>query len=238
MPSLLQTTFVETQFAGKPAKAAGRQQENAVEPPVDIIDIRRDMVGASLKKEIYRLFHSHERPRELPTMLLYDEKGLRLFEKITYLEEYYLTNAEIEVLQRSAGAIAAKIPSGSMLVELGSGNLRKVELLLQAFEYAGKEIDYYALDLSEQELYRTLAQLPVFQHVRCHGLLGTYDDGREWLRSPSLSARHKCILHMGSSIGNFSPADAALFLQGFVDVLRPQDNMLIGVDSCTDPSRV
>jgi uncharacterized SAM-dependent methyltransferase len=36
--------------------------------------------------------------KKLPTMLLYDEAGLRLFEKITYLEEYYLTNAEIEVV--------------------------------------------------------------------------------------------------------------------------------------------
>jgi uncharacterized SAM-dependent methyltransferase len=83
-----------------------------------------------------------------------------------------------------------------------ASNLRKVKLLLQAFEDAGKKIDYYALDLSKQELSRTLAQLPVFQHVRCHGLLGTYEDGREWLTSPSISAKHRCVLHMGSSIGN------------------------------------
>ena len=43
--------------------------------------------------------------------------------KITYLEEYYLTNYEIEVLQRSATEIAAKIPSGSMVIELGSGSV-------------------------------------------------------------------------------------------------------------------
>jgi uncharacterized SAM-dependent methyltransferase len=35
--------------------------------------------------------------KQLPTLLLYDEAGLRLFEQITYLPEYYLTNAEIEV---------------------------------------------------------------------------------------------------------------------------------------------
>ncbi|KAI8956087.1 DUF323 domain protein [Xylaria longipes] len=237
MPSLLQN-FVETQFTGKPAKGAYRPQESAAETPVDIIDIRRDTVEASLKGEIYKLFRPEELPRKLPTLLLYDEKGLQLFEKITYLEEYYLTNAEIEILQRSAAAIAANIPSGSMLIELGSGNLRKVKLLLQAFEDAKKDIDYYALDLSEQELSRTLVQLPTFQHIRCHGLLGTYDDGREWLLSASHSARSKCILHMGSSIGNFSPSDAASFLRGFTDVLQPQDSLLIGVDSCTSPSKV
>ncbi|KAI1744146.1 DUF323 domain protein [Xylaria scruposa] len=230
MPSLL-PSFVETQFTGKPAKGAYRPQESAAETSVDIIDIRRDTVKASLKEEIYQLFHSEELPRQLPTLLLYNEKGLQLFEKITYLEEYYLTNAEIEILQRSAATIAANIPSGSMLIELGSGNLRKVKLLLQAFEDAKKDIEYYALDLSEQELSRTLAQLPTFQHVRCHGLLGTYDDGREWLSSASHSAKSKCILHMGSSIGNFSPSDAASFLRGFADILQPQDSLLIGVDS-------
>ncbi|KAI1196192.1 DUF323 domain protein [Nemania serpens] len=237
MPSLLRP-FVETQFAGKQAKGAYRPEQGVAETPVDLIDIRRDAVKANLREEIYRLFRPQEGPRELPTLLLYDAKGLQLFEKITYLEEYYLTNAEIAVLQRSAVAIAEKIPSDSMLIELGSGNLRKIKLLLQAFEDAGKEIDYYALDLSEQELSRTLAQLPTFQHVRCHGLLGTYDDGREWLLSPAHSAKRKCVLHMGSSIGNFSPSDAASFLRGFTDVLRPQDSLLIGVDSCTNPSKI
>ncbi|KAI0445910.1 DUF323 domain protein [Xylaria telfairii] len=237
MPSLLQN-FVETEYTGTTAKEAYRSHKIAEEPPVDIIDIRRDTIKANLKEEIYTLFHSEEWPRKLPTVLLYDERGLQLFEKITYLEEYYLTNAEIEILRRSAATIAANIPSGSMLLELGSGNLRKVKLLLQAFEDAKKDIDYYALDLSEQELSRTLAQLPAFQHIRCHGLLGTYDDGREWLLSASHSARSKCVLHMGSSIGNFSPSDAASFLRGFADVLQPQDSLLIGVDSCTNPSKL
>lgn len=41
--------------------------------------------------------------------------------QITYLQEYYLTNAEINVLERSAHSIAKAIPSGSMVIELGSG---------------------------------------------------------------------------------------------------------------------
>lgn len=119
------------------------------------------------------------------------------------MEEYYLTNSEIQVLRRSARAIAKAIPSGSMVVELGSGNLRKVQILLQALEDAGKEIDYYALDLDKKELERTLAQVPPFRLVKCHGLHGTYDDGREWLKQPSISARPKCVMSLGSSIGAY-----------------------------------
>lgn len=57
----------------------------------------------------------------MPTLLLYDEKGLQLFEDITYLEEYYLTNAEIEVLTTHAEAIARLIEPDSQIIELGSG---------------------------------------------------------------------------------------------------------------------
>lgn len=81
-------------------------------------------------------------------------------------------------------------------------NLRKVSILLRALERAGKEIDYYALDLSLTELKRTLEQVPTFQHVKCHGLHGTYDDGLDWLKLPENSFRPKCVMSLGSSIGS------------------------------------
>ncbi|KAI2624386.1 C-type lectin protein [Hypoxylon sp. NC1633] len=221
------------------SKVERRANNTAGRPPsVDIIDIRQAAVELNLQEEIHKLLRPREGSRKLPTLLLYDEKGLQLFEKITYLEEYYLTNDEIQVLRRSAAAIARAIPSGSLVLELGSGNLRKVAHLLHALEDAGKMIDYYALDLSEDELSRTLAQLPNFRHVQCHGLLGTYDDGREWLKQPQISPKRKCVLSLGSSIGNFHRDEAASFLKGFADVLQPADSFLIGLDSCTDPSKI
>lgn len=76
-----------------------------------------------------------------------------------------------------------------------------MNLLLQALEDDEKQVEYYALDLSRTELERTLSQLPAYRHVRCRGLWGTYDDGREWLREPANVSRRKCILSLGSSIG-------------------------------------
>lgn len=204
----------------------------------DIIDIRGEHVEINLKDQIISQFNPEDGPRKLPTLLLYNEKGLQIFEDITYLDEYYLTNYEIEVLKRSSTEIARQIPEGSMVIELGSGNLRKVCLLLQAFEDLAKPIQYFALDLSRKELERTLAQVPDFKYVSCHGLLGTYDDGREWLKHPSLTGRSKCILHLGSSVGNFSRDEAAAFLGGFADVLRPSDSMIVGVDACNNPAKV
>ncbi|KAI1497703.1 C-type lectin protein [Biscogniauxia marginata] len=230
---------VQPQLVVPPPKLGKEARKTPEAPTADIIDIRQAAVDYNLKEDIHNLFRPREGPRKLPTLLLYDAKGLQLFEEITYLEEYYLTNHEIQVLRRYATSIAETIPSGSLVLELGSGNLRKVLFLLQALEDAGKTIDYYALDLSEQELSRTLAQLPTFEHIRCHGLLGTYDNGREWLKTPSILAKPKCVLHLGSSLGNFHRDEAASFLKGFADILQPErDSLLIGVDSCTDPSKV
>jgi uncharacterized SAM-dependent methyltransferase len=80
-------------------------------------------------------------------------------------------------------------------------NLRKVSILLRALEAAGKEIDYYALDLSPSELKRTLEQVPNFKYVKCHGLHGTYDDGLDWLKAADHSSRTKVVMFLGSSIG-------------------------------------
>jgi uncharacterized SAM-dependent methyltransferase len=87
-----------------------------------IIDIRVGETDFDILQDIKAgLRPQHDEEKTLPTLLLYDEAGLRLFEKITYLEEYYLTNAEIEVLKLYADRIADKIQPGSIVVELGSG---------------------------------------------------------------------------------------------------------------------
>lgn len=89
-----------------------------------IIDIRRDADEISLSAAISDgLRPAPGSEKTLPTLLLYDEAGLRLFEKITYLDEYYLTNAEIELLEAYSDSIAEHIQPGSMIVELGSGQV-------------------------------------------------------------------------------------------------------------------
>ncbi|KAK4986175.1 hypothetical protein LTR50_005467 [Elasticomyces elasticus] len=210
----------------------------------NIIDIRQEKVSISLIEEIQRGLRPAEgKEKRLPTLLLYDEAGLKLFEEITYLDEYYLTNAEIEVLEGNAKQIAERIATrpASMVIELGSGNLRKVKILLDALEKVERAVQYYALDLSPEELQRTLSAIPegTYKHVKCFGLLGTYDDGLTWLKLQSENAaKPKSILSLGSSIGNFDRNEAAKFINQFTDVLNPTDTFLFGVDACTDPGKV
>lgn len=148
----------------------------------------------------------------LPNVLLYDAKGLQLFEQITYTHDYYLTNLEIDLLNQHADEMASWIQDGAALIELGAGALRKTAILLDAIERQGKSITFYALDLDHSELVRTLAQLEGrYRNITLCGLWGTYDDGRKWLAS--MQEHQKILLWLGSSIGNLSRCKYSCYSQ-------------------------
>ncbi|KAL8980529.1 MAG: hypothetical protein Q9205_004413 [Flavoplaca limonia] len=213
----------------------------AANMPQDIADIRQGQYRVSLLDEMRTALRPQDGgEKRMPTLLLYDERGLQLFEDITYLDEYYLTSAEIDVLENCVATIVDSIPDNCLILELGSGsNLRKVKILLDALELAKKHVNYYALDLSKPELERTLSAVPVeYKYVKCHGLLGTYDDALGWLKRPELQQRHKWILTLGSSIGNFGRQEAANFLESFANTLGSNDRMVVGLDACQDKQKV
>ena len=87
-----------------------------------IIDIRSDAEETSLldtTKECLK--QSGDRAPTFPHVLLWDEEGLKGFEKITYLDDYYLTHNEIDLLEQHADEIVLSIKPNSLLIELGSG---------------------------------------------------------------------------------------------------------------------
>lgn len=132
--------------------------------------------------------------------------------------------------------------SPSILTNADS-NLRKTRILLEALDELGRDVDYFALDISFPELQRTLALVPPgrFNHVRCFGLLGTYDDGREWLNKYEIRSRPKTLLSLGSSLGSFQRHEVADFLKGFSaleDTAGRNPSYLIGLDGCKEPNRV
>jgi L-histidine Nalpha-methyltransferase / hercynylcysteine S-oxide synthase len=50
---------------------------------IDMIDIRHDAVEMNLKEEILKSLKPATGPKTLPTLLLYDERGLQLFEEVS-----------------------------------------------------------------------------------------------------------------------------------------------------------
>lgn len=51
-------------------------------PDVHIIDIRREAVEINLKEEILSKLKPARGPKTMPTLILYDERGLQLFEDV------------------------------------------------------------------------------------------------------------------------------------------------------------
>ena len=85
-------------------------------------DIRKASLSQPIDVQLKRMLNPQNGGRKkFPTLLLYDEEGLKLYEELTYLDEYYLLAAEFDALTRHANALAGQVQAGSILLELGSG---------------------------------------------------------------------------------------------------------------------
>ncbi|HXW72604.1 MAG TPA: L-histidine N(alpha)-methyltransferase [Methylocella sp.] len=171
------------------------------------------------------------RPRKtLPCRYFYDATGSRLFEEITQEEEYYLTRAEIEILEKHAGGMAP-LPDGALLVEFGSGSSRKTEILLKNLRNLAA---YVPIDVSQTALYEAGHRLAVrFPTLRIHPIKGDFSHPVEF--PPNLRDSRKLGFFPGSTIGNFCPPDAGGLLAGMRIMLAPAGRLLIGVDLKKDP---
>jgi hypothetical protein len=97
-----------------------------------------------------------KRPRSLAPWMFYDDRGSRLFDRITSLPEYYPTRTERGILARNADAIIAAVLAGASqplrIVELGAGSASKTGILLKAAVRAQSDVHYMPLDVSPEAL--------------------------------------------------------------------------------------
>jgi dimethylhistidine N-methyltransferase len=171
-----------------------------------------------------------QRPHSISPKYFYDVEGSRLFDRICELPEYYPTRTEIGILERSAGAIAALAGSGAEIVEFGAGSLRKVRLLLQAFDAPAA---YLPIDISGEHLRDSAAILRAeFAGLDVHPVVADYTLP---LTLPAVSGSARRIgFFPGSTIGNFTPGEALEFLRRAAGVLRG-GALVLGADLVKDP---
>src|SRR5947199_10468426 len=93
-------------------------------------------------------------PRTLPCKYFYDARGAALFQKISELPEYYLTRAELQILDRYCGDIARALGPNIELIGLGTGAGTKTRILLEALL---KPAVYIPVDISEKQLRKSTA---------------------------------------------------------------------------------
>ncbi|MBH8561588.1 L-histidine N(alpha)-methyltransferase [Nostoc sp. CENA67] len=167
-------------------------------------------------------------PKSLPPKYFYDDRGSQLFEEICQLSEYYPTRTEAWILSQYANEIA-QLTGSCELVELGSGSSTKTRLLLDAYQQNTDDCRYLPIDISGGILKSSVLQLQQqYPDFSIQGLLGTYEQALEHLRSNSL--RSRLIFFLGSSIGNFTPQECDNFLGQIAHALKPGDYFLLGID--------
>ncbi len=172
--------------------------------------------------------------RRLPCRFFYDAAGSALFEEITRQPEYYLTRAEIEILDAHAAEIVEDEGDDPVLVEFGSGSSLKTEILLREsrrlYAYAPIDISSSALVDAERRLRTRFPRLAI------RPLLA--DFAHRINLPPELAARPKLGFFPGSTIGNFSPREAARLLRAMRETLIPGARLIVGVDLTKDPRRL
>lgn len=172
-------------------------------------------------------------PKTLPCKFFYDAHGAELFERITAVPEYYLTRTELGILEARAGEIAAHIGPNARLIELGSGALRKVRILLAALDspaaYVPVDISREQLKAAGEQLAGDFPDLPV---------VAVCADYTRPFRLPPLPGKpgKRVGFFPGSTIGNFEPEGVVAFLKNCAALLGPGGEIVIGVDIKKDPA--
>jgi uncharacterized SAM-dependent methyltransferase len=59
--------------------------------------------------------------RLMPSSVLHDENGLKMWKVMNRLPDYYQTKDEIELLETNGKELAKRLEDGVTLVDLGSG---------------------------------------------------------------------------------------------------------------------
>lgn len=174
--------------------------------------------------------------KTLSSKYFYDEVGDELFQKIMHLDEYYLTNKELEVFSQQKAQILEAIRDGNSfrIIELGAGDGLKTKVLLKHFLEEGVDFTYCPVDISgnvleilEENLEKEIPGLKI------ESFEGDYFEA---LADISSKPERDIVFFLGSNIGNFSHEEAIVFLSKLRSHLKKDDLLFMGVDLKKDPS--
>jgi dimethylhistidine N-methyltransferase len=191
-----------------------------------------EAANTPLGSEVYRGLTA--RQKTLSPWLFYDAQGSELFEQITELAEYYPTRTERSILSAHADQIVAAAAGCEELtmIELGAGTATKTGLLLKAAVRRQSEVTYHAIDVSGTALDEAKRRIEAeLEGVAVVPRVGDYTEG---LGQVDADGQRRMVLYIGSSIGNFEPADALQLLRDIRKELKPGEKLLLGVDMVKD----
>lgn len=175
--------------------------------------------------------------KTLPCKYFYDEQGSQLFEAICETPEYYVTRIECEIYERFADEMAEYIGDKALIIEPGAGSVKKISYLLSALSqpvgFIPMDISPEILDESSKALQQRFPYLDISPRVVDFSDQASLTAIFNQLPAKPL-VNKRVVFFPGSTIGNFKPADAVMFLRQFSKNLHRGDGLLIGVDRVKD----
>jgi uncharacterized SAM-dependent methyltransferase len=119
-------------------------------------------------------------------------------------------------------------------------------MLLSELAKDGKEIHYYALDISDVALFSSLqvlkAEFKDSPQINISGLIGTYQDCVEWItESACFENPSVTFLWVGNSIANLSKPEASVLISKFRHACASGNiecRFLVSADSCRVTTKI
>jgi dimethylhistidine N-methyltransferase len=191
-----------------------------VDFPAEADDLRADVLAG--------LARAH---KSIPPKYFYDDAGCRLFEAICKQPEYVLCRTEHALIEKHLPEIAAALGKIDCVIEPGAGECVKIRALADALHPA----QLVVIDIAGEPLM-----------VAANALAQDYPDlavcalGMDFIHkleaaAPYLNQGRRLIYYPGSSIGNFSPEEAAMLLARYRALAGKSGQLLIGFDLKKDP---
>lgn len=199
------------------------------------IAVERDNIDSTFLHDVLKGLSQPQ--KTLPCKYFYDEQGSQLFEAICATPEYYVTRTECAIYEQYAPAMAQKIGEKALIIEPGAGSVKKISYLLAALT---KPVGFIPMDISPEILAESSKLLEQqFSHLDISPRVVDFSNEASLIaifkQLPTKPLVNKRVVFFpGSTIGNFKPADAILFLKQFADSLQQGDGLLIGVDRVKD----
>ncbi|WP_281616458.1 L-histidine N(alpha)-methyltransferase [Flammeovirga sp. SubArs3] len=162
----------------------------------------------------------------LSSMYFYDKKGEALFRQIMKLDEYYLTDCEMEILQSQGKNIAEIFDDSELeIIELGAGDGIKTKELLRNFDF--NQITYRPIDISQQAIIDITDKMNEWlPALKVKGICGDYFKMIKDFKTD----KRKLILFLGSNLGNMTDEQAKGFIGQLHHVMNSGDSILLGLD--------
>jgi dimethylhistidine N-methyltransferase len=174
-----------------------------------------------------------ESPKRIDSLWFYDERGAALFDRLCSLPEYYLTRAELALMDQHAADIAAHLGPVAALIEFGSGTSVKTRLLLDEMD---SPVAYMPVDVARTPLVAASRALAArFPDIAVLPVCADFTQPIE-LPEELAEVRRRVVYFAGSTIGNFTHPQAIEILANMRELAGPQGAVLVGIDLAKTPA--